>query len=104
MHIEPLDWPFGGKGRYAIKPNNVLWDYYTKFAVDTAKVAKKINAKLLIVGTETDNLALNPTKWRSIIKFVKQYYSGPLSYASSFNGKPNFSVSQWSILKDCGPC
>ena len=29
MHIDTLDWPFGGKGRYAIKPNDVLWDYYT---------------------------------------------------------------------------
>ena len=80
------------------------WDYYTKFAIDTAIVANKINAKLLILGTETDKLALNPSKWRSIIKSVKQYYSGPLSYAASFNGKPNFSASQWSAPKNCGPC
>ena len=104
MHIDTLDWPFGGKGRYAIKPNDVLWDYYTKFAVDTAIVANKINAKLLILGTETDKLALNPSKWRSIIKSVKQHYSGPLSYAASFSGKPNFSASQWSMPKRCGPC
>ncbi|MDC1383547.1 hypothetical protein N8500_08680 [Candidatus Puniceispirillum sp.] len=104
MHIEPLDWPFGGQGRYAIKPSKVLWDHYENFAIDTAKIANKINAKLLFLGTETDHLTTNPAKWKQIIKSVKKYYSGPLSYAASFNGKPNFSASQWSPPDNCGPC
>lgn len=104
MHIEPLDWPFGGQGRYAIKPSDVLWEHYEKFAIDTAKIANKVSAQLLFLGTETDRLATNPAKWKSIIKSVKKYYRGPLSYASSFNGKPNFSASKWSSPANCGPC
>ena len=104
MHVDTLDWPFGGQGRYAIKPSSVLWDHYKNFAIDTAKIANKIKAKLLFLGTETDHLATNRAKWKQIIKSVKKYYSGPLSYASSFNGKPNFSASQWSPPANCGPC
>ena len=92
-----IPWPFFK----AIKPNDVFVTLHPKFAVDTAIAAKKINAKLLILGTETDKLALNPSKWRSIIKSVKQHYSGPLILAS-FSGKPNFSASQWSMPKRCG--
>ena len=104
MHVDCLDWPFGGKGRYAIKPNRVVWDHYMHFAIDTAKIAKKVNAKLLIIGTETNELAKDIANWRSIISSVKEYYSGPLSYAASFSGRPNFSVSQWSTPKYCDAC
>ena len=105
MHIDTLDWPFGGKGRYAIKPTPLLWEHYVDFATDTAKIAEKIDAKMLFIGTETDKLAkANPTNWVSVIQAVRQNYSGPIGYSASFNGKANFSASKLSIPKACGVC
>ena len=105
MHVDALDWPFGGKGRYAIKPSAVLWKHYIDFATDTARIAEKINAKMLFIGTETHNLTkTNPANWVPVIQAVQQIYSGPISYAASFNGKANFSASEWATPKSCGAC
>ena len=103
MHIDTLDWPFGGKGRYAIEPNKVLWEYYTDFATDTAIIAEKIDAKLLILGTETDKLDKEFGQWKKITGLTREIYRGPITYSASFNGKAGFPA-KYTKIKACGFC
>jgi hypothetical protein len=96
MHIDTLDWPTGGKGRYALNPKGGNWDLlfknYQKFAEKTAQTASTINAQVLIIGTETDTLVeqKHANRWKPIVAAVRSRYKGPISYASSFNAKAGF--------------
>jgi len=111
MHIDTLDWPTGGKGRYALNPKGGNWDLlfknYQKFAEKTAQTASTINAQVLIIGTETDTLVeqKHANRWKPIVAAVRSRYKGPISYASSFNAKAGFfAPSNGEYPKMCGAC
>lgn len=105
MHIDTLDWPFGGKSRYAIPPSKELWENYERFAIDTAKIAEEVDAQVLFIGTETDALQRSSRNWQKIINAARQNYSGPISYAASFNASSDFRAPRaGQAASKCGAC
>lgn len=62
-----------------------LWfDNYTRFILDYAILAEKLQMPMLCIGTELELTSQREQDWRDIIGAVREVYSGQLVYAANF--------------------
>ena len=111
-HVDTLDSPFGGIGRWGLRPAGNDWDTlfatYLRFIKHYARIAESLNVDVFIIGTELDSMTYwgvadsglnNPEeRWRSMIKKIRRIYRGKLTYSSSDHG--NRSRTKGT----CSPC
>lgn len=102
-----LDKPTEGKWRNEIYPvtedNWELWQKnYREFILFYAEIAEKNNIELFCIGAELTRLTLEkPLFWRSLIKDVREIYSGQLTYAANWSSEFE-NISFWDDLDFIG--
>lgn len=119
-HVDPLDWAFGGIGRWGLQIDtgnwDTLFDSYLNYISHYAKIAEFLNVKILIIGCELDSMThtsvsglSNPDeRWRHIINEIRKIYNGKLTYSCAFTGSatrtwsaPN-KITFWDALDYIG--
>ena len=92
------------KYRGLIEPNNVdLWfSNYQSMMVEYAKIAQDTHVELFSVGCEFNFLSDNDFRdhWMSVIKAVKEQYSGKLIYSANWDEYKN--VCFWDLVDFIG--
>lgn len=79
----------------------ILEDSYTKFILDYADIAAKMNAEILCIGTELEKfVAKRPKYWNQLILKIKKIYTGKLTYAANWDEFKR--VPFWSQLDYIG--
>lgn len=99
-HVDPLDTPFGGVGRWGLQKDTGKWDElfesYSEFILHYAQIAEEMNVKLLVIGCELESMTHSwsgitdaDSRWRQIISDIRSIYNGKLTYSCSFHGNRN---------------
>ena len=79
---------FAGDIDFSSPADRAKWfDQYGKFIGRYAKLATEIHADVFSVGGEFVHLTPFAAEWRKIIRRVRQFYPGPLTYAANFGGE-----------------
>lgn len=64
----------------------ILENSYTDFILSYAKIAEKLDAEILCIGTELEKFIKNrPDYWKKLIKQIKELYKGKLTYAANWD-------------------
>jgi hypothetical protein len=67
-----------------------------------AKMAKDFNVELLCIGTELKtSLKKQPKQWITLVKEIKEIYSGKLTYAANWDGEYD-NIDFWNQLDYIG--
>jgi len=69
------------------------WKIFEKdfgaYILTNARIADSLKVELLCIGTEMDNFARKrPSFWKNLIKEIRTFYKGPLTYADNWNHYP----------------
>lgn len=56
------------------------FEAYTEFIVHYAKLAEESQSDMFVIGCEMVNTDRREQEWRELIKEVRKYYSGPITY------------------------
>lgn len=76
-------------------------DNYRTYLLDMARLADSTGVDLLCIGTEFKSSSRErPDFWRSLIREVRNHYSGPLTYAANWDEFE--SISWWGELDYLG--
>jgi hypothetical protein len=120
LHVETLDWPFGGIGRYGLQIDTGRWDElfasYLNFISHYATLAESNGVEIFILGCELDSMTIstvaglnNPDeRWRYMISEARKIYSGQMTYSCALHGDWEFprydpqSVTFWDALDYIG--
>ncbi len=79
----------------------IFEDSYTKYLIEFAKIAAEENVDMLCIGTELNGLVQSkPDFWTSLIKKVRNIYTGPITYAENWD--KIHKVPFWSHLDYIG--
>ncbi|SFC84010.1 glycoside hydrolase family 113 [Algibacter pectinivorans] len=98
--LKPQLWVGHGQFTGYIKmANEANWkifeESYSKFILEYARLASKMNVKVFCIGTELEDFINNrPDYWFKLIKEIKGIYKGKLTYAANwdeFNRTPFWS-------------
>ncbi len=80
---------FGWRGDIEFGENNAAWrrffDGYREFIVDQARFAEAAGAELFAVGVEYDKTTSRESEWRTLIRAVREVYSGEITYAANWD-------------------
>jgi hypothetical protein len=104
--IKPQIWVWRGEFTGTIQMKNEEdWlhfeNAYRKFIIAYAVLAENMNAELLCIGTELENfVASRPEFWKTLIKEIREVYSGKLTYAENWDTFA--AVSFWDELDYIG--
>lgn len=64
----------------------ILENTYTKFILNYAEVAEKLNLDMFCIGTELEKfIAHRPQYWNNLIVKIKAIYKGELTYAANWD-------------------
>lgn len=107
--LKPHIWPVGvknGEWREAIEPDSSNWQgwarSYEKAILNYAEICEEENIAILCIGTELKQLALaKPEYWKSMIKKVRNVYSGKLCYAANWYDEYE-KITFWNELDYIG--
>lgn len=102
VHVKPMY--LEHTTTYGLKkmPLKAFWDGSKQFSgfeeslKNVAKLSNSINADALVVGTELTNLnnkILKSKKWDSVLKEVKNNYTGPLYYAHNLGPEGSYKAT-----------
>ncbi|XMO85116.1 glycoside hydrolase TIM-barrel-like domain-containing protein [Algibacter sp. AS12] len=89
--LKPQIWVGHGQFTGYIKMTNeadwkTLEDSYSKFILEYADLAAKMNVQIFCIGTELEGFISNrPDYWFKLIKDVKAIYKGKLTYAANWD-------------------
>jgi hypothetical protein len=99
-HIDAMD----GKPREYFAPSDsAAWfENYRKFLVHYARIAASRGVELFCIGCELDKLVEERYRadWLRIIASVREVYSGPITYAATWNGAKD--VGFWDAVDYIG--
>ncbi|QTE22109.1 glycoside hydrolase family 113 [Polaribacter cellanae] len=104
--IKPHIWVYHGEFTGDIKMTSeenwaILENSYLEFILTYAKVAEKLEASILCIGTELEQFVINrPDYWQKIIKEIRKVYKGKLTYAANWDEFKR--VPFWSELDFIG--
>jgi hypothetical protein len=102
MPILLLENPRTGEWRGKISPTDwdAWWQRYYDYVLQYARLAQEAKADLFIVGSELVSTEEQTDRWRTLIKQVRQRFSGLLSYSANWDHyeTPEF----WSDLDIVG--
>lgn len=85
-------WEFDNEAEWC-----VLEETYRNYILTFAQIAQNESVDLFIIGTELDAFAsARPAFWKTLIKEVRNIYSGPLTYASNWDSY--HEIPFWSEL------
>ena len=74
---------------------------YSNYILSFAKMAERNKVKMLCIGTEMGRFARQRVSfWRSLIKDLREIYSGQLTYGENWDG--SFKVEFWNDLDFIG--
>ncbi|WP_022834661.1 glycoside hydrolase family 113 [Salisaeta longa] len=75
---------------------------YTRFILTYARLARAVQADVLVLGTEIDRtVRRHPAYWRALIDTVRSVYAGKLTYAANWhNGYTTLDI--WDALDFIG--
>lgn len=89
--IKPQIWVWKGTFTGTIKMNSEedwkeLEASYSKFIMEYARIAQKVKAEVLCIGTELHRFVANrPQYWNQLIADVRKVYKGKLTYAENWD-------------------
>jgi len=89
--MKPQIWIWRGEFTGYLKMNSeenwvILENSYRNFILDYAKLAQETSCELLCIGTELEQFIVNrPKYWNSLIKEIRDVYSGKLTYAANWD-------------------
>ena len=89
--LKPQIWVWRGEYTGFIKMNleenwKILEASYSDFILTYAKLAQKINAEILCIGTELEKFVENrPNYWSKLILKIRKIYKGKLTYAANWD-------------------
>ena len=86
--------------RGAIPSSPEWFENYEAFIISYARFAKENNVDLLCIGCEFKGTEHDEASWRHIIDKVKEHYTGPLTYAATFDSFQ--SITWWDSLDYVG--
>lgn len=92
-HVDCLN----GAWRGFINPKNAdeWFMSYGYYLIRMAKIAAEQKCDLLVIGTELKAISgKHQQKWFNLIREIKRYYSGPITYAANWDEYPH--VCFWS--------
>jgi hypothetical protein len=101
LWISPHSWP--GNIDFKTSDEWKAWFLsYERWLIHYTILAEYLQADLLCIGTELVQATLkHPELWRSLIKRIRQIYSGPIVYAANY-GKEFEGISFWESLDYVG--
>jgi len=104
--LKPHLWMSSGWRSNISFDNDQDWDIwfesYRKTILHYAIMAERTNAELFCIGTELrSSIKQQPKKWKSLIKEIKQIYSGKLTYAANWNDDYD-NINFWDELDYIG--
>lgn len=81
---------------------NTWFESYRKTMLHYALMAEKTKAELYCIGTELrSSVKHQPEKWKTLIKEIKQIYSGKLTYAANWDDNYD-NIDFWNELDYIG--
>ncbi|WP_431166716.1 glycoside hydrolase family 113 [Tenacibaculum halocynthiae] len=89
--LKPQIWVWRGEYTGFIKMNSeenwkILEASYSDFILTYAKLAQKINAEILCIGTELEKFVENrPNYWSKLVFKIRKIYKGKLTYAANWD-------------------
>jgi len=86
--------------RGEIPPSQEWFANYTSFIISYAKFAQKNNVDLFCVGCEFKATERDAASWRQMIDEVRKYYTGPLTYAATYDSFQG--ITWWDTLDYVG--
>jgi len=78
------------------------FESYTKYISHYAKLAEEMEVDMFCVGTELHGTTQFTDKWREVIAEVSKLYSGPLTYAATWEEIEQDTVQFWNDLDYIG--
>jgi len=80
----------------------LVWEgNYRNYIVSFAKIADSMNVEMLCIGTEFRRPAKErPAFWKGLIKEIRSFYSGKITYAANWDNYQN--ISFWGELDYIG--
>ena len=104
--IKPQMWITDGTftGHYALDTEEKWKRFetsYRTYILDYARMADSMNVDMLCIGTELNTFASQrPLFWKKLIRDIKHFYKGKLTYAENWDAYQN--VSFWNELDYIG--
>ncbi|MEJ2241274.1 MAG: hypothetical protein P8Y18_03920 [Candidatus Bathyarchaeota archaeon] len=86
--------------RGEIQPSNEWFLNYAEFIKNFADFAEKNNVELFCIGCEFKATVQEEEQWGMIISGVREYYSGPITYAADWTNYQN--INWWNLLDYVG--
>ena len=86
--------------RGEIQPSNAWFESYSEFINFFAKFAQQNGVELFCVGCEFKATTGETEQWKNVISGVRDYYSGPLTYAADWTNYQN--IEWWDSLNYVG--
>ncbi|MEJ2281579.1 MAG: hypothetical protein P8X97_06690 [Candidatus Bathyarchaeota archaeon] len=86
--------------RGEIQPSNEWFSSYSEFINYFADFAEKNNVELFCIGCEFKATTQEEEQWAMIISGVREYYSGPITYAADWTNYQN--INWWNLLDYVG--
>ncbi|MBL4889536.1 MAG: hypothetical protein JKX97_05900, partial [Candidatus Lindowbacteria bacterium] len=78
------------------------WKGYRNYVLHFAHLAADYDVELYIIGTELVEMTrLYPDEWRALIRDIRKFYKGQLSYAAHWNNEPH-QIKFWDDLDFIG--
>jgi len=78
------------------------FESYTKYISHYAKLAEELEVDMFCVGTELHGTTQFTEKWSEVIADVREIYSGPLTYAATWEEIEQDTVQFWHDLDYIG--
>lgn len=103
-HIDISDNNIHWRGQIGFGNDEKAWrswfSDYSNFINHYAKLAESNEVDYFVVGTELVQTSHRGSEWREVIRQVRTFYSGPVTYAA--NAGEVFDVSWWDELDAIG--
>ncbi len=103
-HIDLSDDAKHWRGEIKMKDDEDAWkawfESYTQFITRYAALAREFGVDSFAVGTELLGTSRRSDQWRSVIRSVRQAYSGPLVYAANWGEEVR--VDWWDAVDAIG--
>ena len=94
-HVDVLDGTFRGD---IVPSDSKAWFVsYEAMLMRYAELAQRIDAEVLVIGTELTTMSLFPDDWRALIARVREVYDGTLTFAANWVDGAE-SVEFWDDL------
>lgn len=100
--LKPHIWVGGGEWRAELAPSDwpAWFRSYREWILIYARIAEEESVPILAIGTELRSSAHHTTEWRTLIREIREVYSGELTYCANWDSVDG--VSFWDAVDYIG--